>query len=202
MIASLKHSRLKRSLRRCTKGMALIEFGLALPVLSVFTLVGLELTNYVITHHRVRQIAAMTADNSSRLRSQMSEAYVTQLFTGVKKAGESIRFEQRGRVILSSVQNNAAGNGQWIRWQRCFGQLAQASAYGIQDKGKADTTLPAISGLTAQAGSAIMYAEVSFDYVPLIPSSIWAGKRLSHQIAFIVRQRTDFSIAGASANAC
>lgn len=202
MIANLISSYSMSRLRRCAKGMAFIEFGLALPVLVLFTLVGLELTNYVITHHRVRQMAAMTADNASRLRSQMSEEYVNQLFIGVDKAGTSMSFKQRGRVVLSSVQNNAAGNGQWIRWQRCFGQLSKVSAYGVQDKGKSNNSLPSVAGLTAQPGSAIMYAEAAYDYVPLFPSSIWAGTRITHQIAFIVRQRTDFSIAGTSPATC
>lgn len=71
-----------------------------------FLLGGMELTNYVLVQMQVNRIAAMTADNSSRLRTQMTESYINQLFTGVDKAGASINFKDRGRVILSSVQNN------------------------------------------------------------------------------------------------
>lgn len=190
------------SLRRDNSGMAMVEFALSLPLLMTLILVGLELTNYVLANHRVRQIAAMTADNASRLRSQMSEAYVNQLFVGVQKAGAGMNFQTRGRVILSSVQNNAASNGQWIRWQRCYGNLSRASKYGTQGKGQTDTSLPTINGLVAQPGSAIMYAEAEYQYKPLILSSFLNNRRIVHETAFIVRQRTDFSISGSSASTC
>jgi hypothetical protein len=183
-------------------GVAMIEFALALPVLMGLILVGLELTNYVLANHRVRQIAAMTADNASRLRTQMSEAYINQLFVGVDKAGAGIQFKDRGRVILSSVQNNSAANGQWIRWQRCYGQLSHNSKYGPQGKGQTDASLPSINGLTAQPGSAIMYAEAEYQYKPLIPSSFLKNRTIVSEVAFIVRQRTDFSISGSNASTC
>ena len=184
------------------RGVALIEFALALPVLMVLILVGLELTNYVLANHRVRQIAAMTADNASRMRTQMSEAYINQLFVGVQKAGAGINFQNRGRVILSSVQNNAAANGQWIRWQRCTGSLSRVSKYGTQGKGQNDASLPNINGLAAQPGSAIMYAEAEYQYKPLIPSSYLNNRKIVSEVAFIVRQRTDFSISGSNASTC
>ena len=43
-------------LRNDQCGVAMIEFALALPVLMALILVGLELTNYVLANHRVRQI--------------------------------------------------------------------------------------------------------------------------------------------------
>jgi hypothetical protein len=193
---------IRTGLRRDQRGVALIEFALSLPVLMALILVGLELTNYVLANHRIRQLAAMTADNASRLRTQMSEAYINQLFVGVQKSGSGMEFQQRGRVILSSVQNNAAANGQWIRWQRCYGQLARASKYGVQGKGQNDSSLPTVSGLVAQNGSALMFAEIEYQYKPLIASSFLNNRRIVHEAAFIVRQRTDFSISGSNASTC
>lgn len=195
----------QRRLLAAEGGIAMTEFALALPVLMTLILVGLEMTNYVLANHRVRQIAAMTADNASRPRTQMNEAYVNQLFVGVQKAGAGIDFQNRGRVILSSVQNNAASDGQWIRWQRCYGSLSKTSNYGVQGKGQSDNSLPTINGLAAQAGSAIMYAEAEYQYKPLIASSFLNNRRLTSEVAFIVRQRTDFSIApvtGVTASTC
>jgi len=184
------------------EGTALIEFALALPVLLIVTLSGLEFTNFIVAHHRVRQMAVMTADNASRLRTPMSEAYMNQLFVGVDKAGAAIDFKNRGRLILSSVQNNTAGNGQWIRWQRCFGTLVRTSKVGGQDKGKNDTSLPDIDGIAAQPGSAIMYAEASYMYHPLFSNPFTSDQEIYQEVAFIVRQRSDFSISGSGASTC
>jgi hypothetical protein len=189
-------------LRRDNSGVALLEFALAFPLLLLLSLGGLELTNYLLAQMHVNRIAVMTADNASRLRTQMSESYVNQLFVGARKAGESIDFQNRGRVVLSSVQNNVAGNGQWIRWQRCTGSLSVASKYGLQDKGKNDNSLPSLNNLQAQAGSAMMFVEVSYDYRPLFDISLFPVRRLTRDAAFIVRQRTDFSIAGSNPSTC
>ncbi len=194
------------SIRHDQQGISIIEFGLAMPVLAVLIVMGLDLTNLVIANHRVRSIAAMTADNASRLRTQMSEEFINQLFVGVDKAGEPIKFKQQGRVILSSIQNNeekkASKKGQWIRWQRCFGDISVNSAIGPQGTGKNDSDLPNVDGLTAQPGSAIMFAEVAYDYKPLFPNGLIQPQRIQHKVAYIVRQRTDFAISGASPANC
>jgi hypothetical protein len=197
-----KRAMAQRRLRRCSRGAALIEFAFAAPVLLAFVVGGMELTHYVVVQMQINRIAAMTADNASRLRTPMSESYMNQLFTGVDKAGAAIDFKNRGRVIVSSVQNNTAGNGQWIRWQRCFGTLAVNSKYGTEGKGQSDTSLPTINGLTAQAGSALIYAEVTYNYQPIIPNTYFNPGQIKHETAFIVRQRTDFSISGTSPATC
>lgn len=189
-------------LRVDRRGVALIEFAITLPVLLALILVGMEFTNFVLAQYRVRAVAAMTADNASRLRSQMSEAFINELFLGVEKSGAGIHFADRGRVILSSVQNNNTGTGQWIRWQRCFGSLPLVSKYGSEGHGKDDSSLPDIAGLTAQPGSAIMYVEAEYKYRPLIPSSYLSNQRIRQEIAFVVRQRTDFSITGTNPSTC
>lgn len=183
-------------------GVALIEFAYSLPVVLILGLSGMELANYAIAHQRVSQIAVMTADNASRLRTQMTESYINQLYTGVEKTGSNMDFKQNGKVILSSIQNNAATNGQWIRWQRCFGMKAGVSQYGTEGTGQADTSLPDVHGLQAQAGSAIMFAEVSYDYQPIIPSSFLQGKTIRYESAVVVRQRTDFGISGTKTANC
>jgi hypothetical protein len=191
-----------KSLVADKSGIAILEFALSLPLLLILGLGGLEMINFVLSQMHVNRIAVMTADNASRLRSQMSESYVNQLFVGVEKAGASIDFINRGRVVLSSVQNNKANDGQWIRWQRCVGNLVAPSKYGSQGKGEYDTTLPSVNGLQAQTGSALMYVEVYYDYQPLFETVFFPARRMTREAAFIVRQRTDFSIAGSDASHC
>lgn len=198
---------LRPTLGSAERGAALIEFAIGFPILLFLIVGGMELTNYVVVQMQINRIAAMTADNASRLRTPMSESYMNQLFTGVDKAGANIGFTQHGRVIVSSVQNNAAGvsgssTGQWIRWQRCWGSLPVNSKYGTEGKGQNDNSLPSMNGLAAQAGSALIYAEVYYDYQPIIPNTLFNPGRLTHESAFIVRQRSDFSISGSNPSTC
>ncbi len=200
--AIISSLRLALARLRCQSGVALIEFAYTLPVLLVFIVGGMELTNYVLVEMEINRIATMTADNASRLQTPMTESYMNQLFEGVQKAGSNIDFQDNGRVIISSVQNNTAGTGQWICWQRCYGSLTVASKYGVQGKGQNDATLPSIGGLTAQPGSAFMYAEVYFNYHPIIPNSWFSHPQVTYEAAYVVRQRTDFSISGTGASTC
>ena len=118
-------------------------------------LCGLETANLAMAHLRVSNIAMLTADNAARVRDSIDEANVIEMFTGAKMTGDSIRFRQNGRIILSSLEatdddndgNNGHGNNaggcdpsnpgygttcgnQWIRWQRCDGARNTTSAYG------------------------------------------------------------------------
>ncbi|MGQ0558773.1 MAG: TadE/TadG family type IV pilus assembly protein [Sphingosinicella sp.] len=166
-------------LRGCTRGVALTEFGMAVPVLLTLGLFGLETANLAMAHLRVSNIAMLTADNASRVRTSIDEADVIELFIGAKMTGAGIGFAQNGRIVLSSIERNAAGNGQWIRWQRCDGARVFSSAYGVQDRGQSDATLQyvgtAATPISAAAGTAVNLAEVSYVYQPIIPNSFLTG---------------------------
>lgn len=190
-------------LRADMHGVAAIEFALLTPIVFGLLLGGFELVRYAIAHQRVGQIASMTADNASRQRSAMTEANIAQLFVGVDKAGDAMDFKEHGRVILSSVQNNEDEDGQWIRWQRCFGDIrTHVSSYGVQGAGRTSNSVPSIDGLTAPDSSAMMVAEVFYTYQPLFFDNFVDRQLIRRKAAFIVRQRTDFSISGASPATC
>jgi hypothetical protein len=201
-------------LRASDKGLALTEFAMALPVLTTLGLCGIECANLAMANLRVSNIAMLTADNAARVRDSIDEANVIELLTGAKMTGDSIRFRQNGRIILSSVEPNAAGSGgastgQWIRWQRCDGAKNVASSYGVQGRGQNDNTLqfvgPAANQITAAAGTAVMLVEVTYDYQPIVSNSIFGARTLRYESAFNVRQRTNQAITnlgGVTARNC
>ena len=196
--------RLLRELSRSTSGVAMTEFALSLPVLITLLLGGLELSNLALAHMRVNQIAIHVADNASRVRTTMDESDIYEVFAGAELDGRSIGFANNGRVILSSLKDNeqtdAAKRGQTINWQRCYGALAGVySQYGDQGKGNADNTLatgmgPTGSKLTAEAGTAVMFVEVTYKYQPLIAATFMGTPTLRYETAFNVRERTNQSI--------
>ncbi len=192
------------SLRSCTSGMALTEFAVSLPVLLTLGLVGLETANLAMAHLRVSNIAMMTADNAARVRDGIDEADVIELMTGAKMTGTSLRFAENGRIVLSSVEVNAAGNGQWIRWQRCDGARNVTSHYGNEGRGQSDNSLqavgPAGNRIAAQPNTAVMLVEVSYAYQPIVPNSFLEGREIRYESAFNVRQRVNQAITNNSSN--
>lgn len=184
-----------RRLWRNRSGIAAVEFALGLPIFVTLLLSGLETVNLILAHQQVSRIAISTADLAARYRGSIDEADVKQLFLGARLSADSIDFKSHGRLILSSVMRNAANSGQWIRWQRCEGQLASAvGVNGAQDAGKSDSLVPFIryrsgdsSGMVLSPGDNVMSAEATYAYQPLFIGSM-AGTQIRYAATFIVRE--------------
>ena len=58
----MRMRRLLKGLASDRSGVALIEFGLALPLFLGFVLAGIEMANYVMANNRTQRLATMAAD--------------------------------------------------------------------------------------------------------------------------------------------
>ena len=210
-------------LRGCTSGLALTEFAFALPVLLTLGLFGLETANLAMAHLRVSQIAVLTADNASRYRDSIDETDVVELMTGAKMTGNSINFRNNGRIVLSSLENNGGTQWiRWQRCDGAlnvapsYGRPRTAGGANILDateiynsdrqtpasnpSSSAQSTVPATGmgptgqRIAAQAGTAVMMVEVTYNYQPIIPNSFLSNIQIRYESGFNVRQRTNQSI--------
>lgn len=190
-------------LARCTRGFALTEFAFALPIFLFLLLGGLEITNFVMAHSRINQIAITVADNAGRVRTGIDESNIYEVFSGVELIGSSLDFTDNGRVVLSSLEPNGLtgpDEGQKITWQRCYGSLAVAPAYGGQGLGRTNNALedgmgPAGSQIRSASGTAVMFVEVTYQYEPLFFGLLESnGNRIRYETAYNVRERTNQAI--------
>jgi hypothetical protein len=224
-------------LLRDERGVSLVEFALALPLLMLLGFGGIETARYMMTIQRVNAIAQTVADNAGRVRHGLDETDVNEIMLGAKLMGKGINFAQNGRVILSDLErrttnagphgtgatgaDNPNGYRQWIRWQRCAGALRATSSYGVPldingapvtninalgiDHGADETATdrdgmgPAGQQIAASGGTAVMFAEVVYDYQPMLPAYFLGPQRLRVVQAFNIRQRTDFSVYNVNA---
>ncbi len=186
-----------RALRSDTSGVAMVEFALSLPVFLGLSMTGIEVANYTLANLRVSQIALVVADNAGRVRTSIDEADVDEVMIGARLLGEGINFGANGRVILSSLEENGltgSNAGQMIRWQRCFGNKAVTSTYGVQGAGSTNSSLSAGMGptgrkITSMSGTAVMFVEVVYTYQPVVSSTILGTQNLSYTAAYTVRER-------------
>lgn len=186
-----------RSLARDRRGVVAIEFAVTAPFLCLAIFMGLEVAWLALGNVKAAQISSQTADAAARVENTIDETDIAQIMTAARLTGKSRDFADHGRVILSSIQLNPAGNGQWVRWQRCFGTLTSfKSAYGAQGAGQADSSIQGVGPkkMAAAAGDAIIVAEVAYQYQPLVSSSFMGPETLKSQSAFMVRDRTDLSL--------
>lgn len=188
-----------RALARDTSGLALTEFAFSLPILMLMMSGGLELANYIVTTKRIGDLAVVVADNASRMGTrgeglsmyQISEADINDVFIGAALQGGIPDLEERGSVVLSSLQRNA-DDGQWIAWQRCFGDNGTGSSYGEEGDGATGTSFagmgPAGNPIQAPPATAVMVVEVFYDYQPIVPFASIATGQISELAVFNVRE--------------
>lgn len=194
-------------LRRDTRAVTAVEFAFVLPLLLTAGLGGIELANIAVTHMRINQIAVSLADNASRMKQEtvngaprIREYDVNQAFVASQLQAKGLDFKRNGRLILSSLKVNGDG-GQYIQWQRCQGdKLSEKSAYGNEGTGKTGSAFPGMGPagyqVKAESGSAIMVAEVAYDYQTIVPYKFFGDQTIRKFAAMTVRDDRDLSEPG------
>lgn len=195
-----------RKLIRAREGVALIEFAYSLPIMVTLGFGGMELVNYTTAHLRVNQIAISLADNASRAKQEVEgsnprfrELDANESILAAQLQGGTLDLAKNGRVILSSLEVNPDG-GQWIHWQRCGGAATHNSRYGPEGTGATGTAFAGMGEgkrrVQAEPQFAIMYAEVFYDYSPLIFGWMIPKQTIYKTAAMYVRDDRDLSGAG------
>lgn len=192
-----------RNLKQDVSGLAMVEFAFAAPLVLGMGMLGTDTAYLVITHLQVSQIAMQVADNASRVGEEdtlaarrVYESDIIDTLLGAEKLGQNISIFQQGRVIISSLQQNAQG-GQWIAWQRCRGAKNYNSSYGVQGAGATGTSLPGMGVpgryITASPGTAVMFVEVAYDFRSVTPMNLFNNQQIVYTAAFNVRDNRDLT---------
>lgn len=211
-------TRLPRQIISCLKcdqsGVVMIEMAFAMPIFVALGFMGVEVANLAIANMRVSQIAMTVADNLSRAKQtvplglpQLREVDINDALLGADvQGGTTLEIMKEGRIIVSSLQQNSSGR-QTILWQRCKGKLNVASAYGAQGATQPNTGTGGFQGMgvggqrvQAEANSAIIFSEVTYDYQPTFGDWVLGKIRLRREAAFYVRDDRDLTKVYATPN--
>lgn len=197
-----------REIVRDSRATAMTELALAAPLILTAGLGGIEAANLAVTHMKISQTALQIADNASRMGDEtaldnrpITETDILDLLYGADlQAGAKLDLYNFGRVIISSLEtdpDDPTGAQQWIHWQRCMGQLDEASSFGNEGDGKGDPGFvgmgPPGQEIMAMPDDAVMFVEIVYEYQPIITDA-WVGDRLIRTFAtFTVRDDRDLS---------
>lgn len=190
-----------------------------LPVFLTLGLYGAEVAQMTVANLQVSQIALSVADNASRLGQTdnsgvtptITESDVDGVLYGALQQGASLGLATRGRVILSSLEKDATTGKQYIHWQRCRGSLARTSAYGNDGllNGLVGAVITGLGGgtqkVTANSGSAVMFAEVYYQYRGMLGSMFVGTITMKREAAFIIRDDRNLTpglTGGGSLSSC
>ena len=181
----------------------MIEMAFAIPILVLVGFAGMEIANATLAQSRISQIALSLADNASRItggsslsQSLVRERDINEIFSAAKYQSGELDIEAHGRIILSSLELNA-DDGQWIHWQRCFGNLAHASSYGNEGAGSSGTGFAGMgtadSEIKAIGGTAVMFVEIAYTYQPIVYGEWLGTKTFTTTAAYHIREDRDLS---------
>ncbi|WP_076068479.1 TadE/TadG family type IV pilus assembly protein [Sphingomonas montana] len=196
-------------------GVALIEFGLSLPIIMALGIYGAELANFALINMKISQIALNLSDNASRVglssglaQQQLREYDINDVFQASRLQGKSFDLIDNGRITLSSLETDEY-NVQRIHWQRCLGNKTGTgfdSTYGTTSAtagsdasiGNAGTLAPLGMGpvnakVSAPPQSGVMFVEINYAYEPLFAKILLGNQVIRYTASYIVRDRRDFS---------
>lgn len=163
-------------LARAERGLAMLEFALALPMLLGLTFGALEMSNYIIASNTVQRLATSSADMLSQTgvnNISTSESQIYDLFYSLDVAAKPLDMRRRGRIILTvikGVSNNGTVRNEFADaiYSQQFdgGYVAAAPLLGC----RATVTLPVYTR-TLPANELMVHAQVSYNYLPLLGSA-------------------------------
>lgn len=188
------------------RGVAMLEFALALPVVLPIGLYAVELCNFGIAQLRLSQSTLALADNISRVgvdtnmaTQQLREADINEVVEGLRQQAKSLSLTANGRVTISSLETK--NGAQWIHWQRCVGTKSGPgydSSFGLAGDG--GTSGSGFTGMgiggtkvVAPNNSAVIFVEINYDYQPLISPYFLGTRKLQQTASFIVRDNRELA---------
>ncbi len=138
----------------------MVEFAVALPVLLVLLLTGIEFTRFVLVNQKVERTSSSLADLVAQ-SAVITEGGMSNLFQAARFVMEPFDVPRQGRLIVTSIA--AAGGPARIRWQRSYGEGTGSSELGMEG---AIASLP--DGLIVRDGENVILCEVFFRYRPMV----------------------------------
>lgn len=189
--------RFARRLAAARGGVIIIEYAFYLPILLLLGLTGAEITNYIITRMRISQIALHLADNAARIgtgtslqQKTINETDINDLLTGAGLQAGELDLYNRGRVIISSVENDPANPGRYrIRWQRCRGSKTFDPGWDDAKTNQTGFGPPDRTQVIAPVDGATMLVVVSYTYKPLVKEAWSPSLDMVEPASMMVRDR-------------
>lgn len=167
-----------RQFWRDDRGLAVMEFAFALPILVTILLGCFDAARFVLINQKMARVAAQSADLVAQL-DVVTEAEMDDLFIAAETTALPFVLGTEGKLFVSSVFRPYSPSTAvpTITWQRSTdGTLLVTSQLGPQ--GQSNPPLP--DGFTLRSGENTIVAEVFFQYEPVFFTLIFEERVLYH----------------------
>lgn len=171
-------NRISRFIRN-RRGVAAIEFALALPILTGLFFGCMEVTMNILAAQKVEKLASTSADVIAQ--SEVATlAGLNELLSATTDVMNPFDFGADGVVIITSIYRAAGSTQMLVNWRHSGGgQLVATSELGSVGS---VATLPA--GFTLSERENVIVAEVFYRYQPLFPGVLFDEKTIYRRAMF------------------
>lgn len=177
----IKHSSPARRIGkflRAQGGLAVVEFGLVLPVLMLLFYGTIEVTRYILITQKVEKLAHSIADVTAQEQTA-SAAVLNQALAATSDIMSPYSMTTNGTVFITSLYRAPNASNASVNWRyQGGGTLSAASHLG------AVNTVPTMpGGFTFDERENVIAAEVFYRFSPLL-SSRFFGTTTVYRAAF------------------
>lgn len=141
-----------------SKGAAMVEFALILPLLMTISLGIYEATNYIMLSAKLNEISSGVANWVS---SKTTIAEIQDCLIGANLVGRDYRFSSQGGVVVSGLQQVSGSTSQQLVWQYASpggkSQLSTNPRTGVVQS----------APFSILSNKQVIIAEATYDYQPI-----------------------------------
>jgi len=193
LTASLKAKRLQKN----QKGIALIEFAIAAPVLTALLMSTIDLTVYLVAHQRIARSAYTMSNLMTQMDQGLTEAQVSDMMLALNQVSSPFDVSTDGVATITAIigqgLDGQAADSYSVAWQRCYGVKPSGSKFGTAGTAVAIGDFPDNTIVTTS--QILVVTEVDYTFTPIL-GFLPLGGQIEYDAYFRPRRGTIENIIG------
>ncbi|MCP5380851.1 MAG: pilus assembly protein [Kordiimonadaceae bacterium] len=187
------------------KGVALIEFAIAAPVLTALLMGCIDLTYYLVAHQRISRSAYTMSNLMTQMDKGLTESQVSDMMLALDQVSNPFKISDNGRATVTAIigegVDGADATSYSVAWQRCYGPNSSTPTYGGAGSSVDSADIPSNSIVTTS--QILVVTEVDYTFEPILGILPLEG-HIKYDAYFRPRRGTIENIVadGSSPNSC
>ncbi len=168
---SLKARRLAYSMvKKDQKGIALVEFAIAAPVLAILLMGTVDLAVFLAAHQRISRSAYTMSNLMTQMDEGLSESQVSDMMLALDQVSRPFNISDHGVATVTAIigegTDGAAPDNYEIAWKRCYGANASDTKFGATGTTVPDGVIP--GNMIVTTAQIVVVTEVSYEFEPIL----------------------------------
>ena len=167
-----------RSVKKDENGVALIEFAIAAPMITVLLVGCIDLAVYLAAHQRISRSAYTMSNLLTQMDQGLTERQVQDMMLALDQVSRPFNIGDDGVATITAIigegVDGAAPNTYSVAWKRCYGPNTSGSEFGAEDSTVSSGAIPANTITTT--GQILVVTEIEYEFTPILGFLPLAGE--------------------------